>query len=109
MRTDQFLNKKPVFNGILIGLVVMLALFSSCKTNLDKGLYQTTAELMIDEYLESEEELSLFLNIIDIADLRGMVHAYGTYTCFAPTNRAVSEYLEDKNLDLATLSQAEAA
>ncbi|MDD2560332.1 MAG: hypothetical protein PHE04_06670, partial [Bacteroidales bacterium] len=78
MRTDQFLNKKPVFNGILICLIVMLSIFSSCKTNLDKGLYQTSAELMIDEYLESEEDLSLFLNIVDIADLRGMVHAYGT-------------------------------
>ncbi|MDD4361791.1 MAG: fasciclin domain-containing protein [Bacteroidales bacterium] len=109
MRTDQFLNKKPVFNGILICLIVMLSIFSSCKTNLDKGLYQTSAELMIDEYLESEDDLSLFLNIVDIADLRGMVHAYGTYTCFAPTNQAVNAYFEANGLDLASLSQADAA
>ncbi|MDD4640008.1 MAG: fasciclin domain-containing protein [Bacteroidales bacterium] len=109
MKTVHLFNIKAVLRAILICLIMLPALFSSCKTNLDKGLYQTSAELMIDEYLESKEDLSLFLNVVDIADLRGMVHAYGTYTCFAPTNQAVSAYLDANGLDLATLSQAEAA
>jgi uncharacterized surface protein with fasciclin (FAS1) repeats len=37
--------------------------------------------------------MSKFLDIVDRAEFRGMLHAYGIYTCFVPVNEAVDEYL----------------
>jgi hypothetical protein len=42
-------------------------------------------ERMIDEYIEQKDtSMSEFLKVADKAGFRGMLHAYGTNTCFIP-------------------------
>ena len=57
--------------------------------------FLTTDDLMIDDYItQNDPSMSVFLDVVDKAGFRGMVHAYGTYTCFIPTNDAIAAYLD---------------
>ncbi len=94
--------------------IVSVAAFSmaflvGCQTDLENGIYPNESSPMIDEFLAENDNLSMFLAMIEKADLRGMSHAYGTYTCFAPTNAAVKEYLSAKEESLESLTQEQAS
>ena len=55
--------------------------------------YTTFKGDMIYSYLEKKPETySEFVALIDKAGLKGMLSAYGTYTCLAPTNEAFKKY-----------------
>ncbi len=75
-------------------IAALLLMLPACKGYMDDGKdYQVFASKMIDEFLESEPDLSQFHDILLASDYEGMLHGYGSYTCFAPNNSAVSEYL----------------
>lgn len=91
-------------NNIKIGIVLVvsatMALFSSCVDYMQGKTFLTSDEKMIDEYIEQDKDSSMteFLHIADIAGFRGMLHAYGTNTCFIPTNEAISVYCQRNGL-----------
>lgn len=100
-------NLFKCFFGIL---TLVTCLFSSCKDELENTVYRTSDIKMIDEYMETpENNLSDFLAIVDKSDYRGMLHAYGTYTCFIPTNNAVEKYMKAIGKTIDQLSAEEAA
>ena len=78
----------------LAAVVLSSAFYVACEDYMDGSKWTASSELQMDEYIESQPDLSLFLEIIDKAELRGMVHAYGTYTLFVPDNDAVQTYLK---------------
>lgn len=83
--------------------------FVACEDYMEGTKWTASTELQMDEYIESQEDLSLFLEVIDRAEMRGMVHAYGTYTLFVPNNDAVQSYLSSVGKgSVSDLSQAEA-
>lgn len=45
--------------------------------------------------MRSDSTLSDFAKITEYAGLSDRLSAYGTYTCFAPTNEAVKEYIQE--------------
>ncbi len=107
---------KAIFIKILSkGALLLMALgflwgVASCNDPLEGKTYKTSDELMMDEFMSNpDNQLTDFLKIVDKANYRGMLHAYGTYTCFAPTNEAVQSYLLSKSKTIESLSQAEAA
>lgn len=73
------------------GIAAMVA--TACDDYMEGDGWTASAEQQMDEYLAEQPDLSLFLKVIDQAELRGMIHAYGTYTLFVPNNKAVEEYL----------------
>lgn len=94
---------------VLAAVLLMAAAFTSCEKDMSGKIYQVSDQQMIDEILETNsDELSSFLKVIDISGLRGTVHAYGTYTLFAPTNAAVDKYLSANGLSLTTLPKEKA-
>ncbi len=102
---------KKVTGGMLL-LLTACFLFgvTACSDPLDGKTFKTSDELMMDEFMaDPVNNLTDFLKIVDKANYRGMLHAYGKYTCFAPTNEAVQTYLQSKNKTIESLSQAEAA
>ncbi|SHF85253.1 Uncaracterized surface protein containing fasciclin (FAS1) repeats [Bacteroides luti] len=107
MKRNKLINiSLPIWLFCVLALITGL---SSCETELEKGVYKTADLQMIDEYMENKDaNLSEFLQIIDKADYRGMLHAYGTYTCFAPTNAAIDNYLKEKGKTLEGLTKEEA-
>ena len=70
----------------------IVTLFSSCKDYMEGKTFLTSDQIMIDEYLQKDTSMTEFLKIADIAGFRGLLHAYGTNTCFAPTNTAIKAY-----------------
>lgn len=82
-----------------------LFILGSCSDEIDESnLYTFTGET-IEDYLANREEFSSFNYIIDRAGLTSRLSAYGAYTCFAPNNDAVAEYIDslyndEKNIQL---------
>jgi uncharacterized surface protein with fasciclin (FAS1) repeats len=72
--------------------VLTLALaMSSCEEEIREIVISDDKQ--IDELME-EQKLTAFLSILDISGMRSTIHAYGNYALFAPTNEAVSAYLQ---------------
>lgn len=110
MKPFNIVRSKNIIALVPVLLMLVTIMFSSCEKDMAGKIYQVSDQKMLDEILDSKKDsMSSFLQIIDISGLRGTVHAYGTYTLFAPTNDAVARYLTAKNLSLNTISKEEAA
>ena len=102
--------KKSIYKytaSVILGLSAVT--FVACEDYMDGSKWTANKELQMDEYMATQEDLSLFLEAVDRADLRGMIHAYGTYTMFVPNNAAVESYLQTLNVSsLSQLSEEQA-
>ena len=88
----KFIHK---IGGMVAGVAFGALAFTSCSEQIDESnLYTFTGETITD-YLRSDSTLSDFAQITDYAGLSDRLSAYGTYTCFAPTNEAVKEYIQE--------------
>jgi len=71
---------------------------TSCSDDMpEDSLYTYQAE-MLSDYLRNHEQFSLFAQIVQKSGKMDLLSSYGRYTCFAPTNAAVQEYLAARNL-----------
>lgn len=76
-------------------LTIDYSLFISCNPEPDESdLFTATGETASD-YMKRKSELSSFVYILSRVGLDRNLSAYGQYTCFAPTNEAVSKYIDD--------------
>lgn len=73
-----------------IVLIVFTAVVSSCIKE-DQAFTTFTGE-MIYSYMKKDTTYSEFVKIVDKAGFKGMLSAYGSYTCLAPTNAAFRKY-----------------
>lgn len=77
---------------LLIGIMFITALISCEDPNANMH-YATSVVPMIDDYLTTKDtSLTSFAAIIEKTGYQGTLHAYGTYTCFAPTNAAINTW-----------------
>lgn len=77
--------------ALLTGLII-----SSCKKQQFRE--STTEDVNIVGYLEKNlDSFSLFKQILDRTDNSAFLDAYGSYTCFAPTNSGVKAWLAATN------------
>lgn len=80
---------------LMLLVSITMSLFSSCTDYMQGKTFLTSDQIMMDEYMQKDTgDLTEFLKIADIAGFRGMLHAYGTNTCFAPTNQAIQAYCD---------------
>lgn len=78
-----FMALLPAFMGL-----------TSCSEDIDdSNLYTFTGET-IEDYLANREEFENFNYILQRVGLDKLLSTYGTYTCFAPKNEAVIEYID---------------
>ncbi len=93
MKTNN-INLGRKIKSILL-FCISLTLFSSCQDYMQGKTFVVSDERMIDEYIEQKDtSMSEFLKVADKAGFRGMLHAYGTNTCFIPTNEAINVYCQ---------------
>ena len=85
----------------LIGLSFIICQLSfsialtSCKEDIDESnLYTFTGETIEDYLANRRDQFSHFNYILTRIGYDKILSAYGTYTCFAPSNDAVDEYLD---------------
>lgn len=98
--------KKISFNifALIFSVAFLATGFTSCSEGMDESNYYTFTGQMMSEYLKNNENYSQFATIVEKAGLMDQLSAYGKYTCFAPDNNAVSEYLAKKNKTIDDLS-----
>lgn len=78
----------------MAGVALGAAALTSCSEQIDESnLYTFTGQTVID-YLRSDSTLTDIAKISDIAGMSDRLSAYGTYTCFAPTNEALETYID---------------
>lgn len=86
---------KTTRNKILLFLFATIVGFS-CQ---EPDFVETTSDdTLIGEYLEGEEHFSEFVKVLSITGNLSFLKAYGTYTCFAPTNDAIKDYVTEKGV-----------
>lgn len=83
--------------------------FVACSDDPSAENYYTFTGEMVSDYLNNRPELySQFTEILHRSGMYGMMATYGTYTCLAPTNDAVTSYLRQRNYErVEDLSKAE--
>jgi uncharacterized surface protein with fasciclin (FAS1) repeats len=79
---------------LLLGACLVGCIYS-CKEDIDESnLYTFTGETIEDYLANRSDQFSSFNYILSRIDYDKILSAYGTYTCFAPNNEAVAEYLD---------------
>ncbi|AXY75950.1 DUF5108 domain-containing protein [Paraflavitalea soli] len=85
----------------LLAISILISLFaglivSGCKKQQFRE--DTTTDVNIVGYLEKNiDSFSLFKQILDRTDNSAFLNAYGSYTCFAPTNGGIKAWLAATN------------
>ena len=108
-------NFKNIVETILDKSIVLLSVCvvlccTCCTEDIDESnRYTFTGETVVDFLENRSETFSSFLHILDhayigknpadgdftkVATARNLLSTYGQYTCFAPTNEAVENYLQ---------------
>ena len=83
-------------------------MLTSCSDEPDSEYFYTFTGEMMSEYLKNRPEYSEFAEIVERAGLMDQLSAYGHYTCFAPNNDAVDQFLKDRGLSsVSELSNAD--
>jgi len=73
---------------------------SSCSDEPTGKNYFTFTGEMVSDYLDNRpEQFSEFNAILHRSGMYGMMATYGSYTCLAPTNDAINEYLRQRGLN----------
>ena len=98
---QQSIRKRIGKAAMWLALPATMGLFS-CSENIDEAnLYTFTGET-IEDYLQTRpDQFSSFNYILERVGYDKIMSAYGTYTCFAPDNKAVSAYIDSLYNDTA--------
>ncbi|MGC3979424.1 MAG: fasciclin domain-containing protein [Paludibacteraceae bacterium] len=90
-----FITKK-LLGTTLIVVMFFSYIVVSCDSDDIKGNLYTFTDKMMGEYLRESAEYSEFVKLLDTTKVMGLLNAYGTYTCFAPTNEAMKQFYQLK-------------
>ena len=90
------MNYKKFFSCLLLAAAVPVMLgLASCKEDIDESnLYTFTGETIEDFLANRSDQYSSFNYILSRVGYDKILSAYGTYTCFAPNNKAIEEYID---------------
>lgn len=86
------LLRLPALLRLTLLFLITIA-FQNCSQ--EKIKESTDETLNITDYLRSNPDYSMFLEILDITNYASFMNTYGTYTIFVPTNDAVKDFLND--------------
>ena len=93
-RINHYFTWLAAVGALAVGALSM----TSCNDDIaTDDLYTYKAE-MLSDWLRNNEDFSEFAAIVERAGKMDLFSTYGTYTCFAPTNAAVREYLQSRGL-----------
>jgi uncharacterized surface protein with fasciclin (FAS1) repeats len=101
------MKTKILLNGCLLVTIGILVLVLNRCEPVD---YQerTNYQILIGQYLEENPATySTFVSILDKSGSLAFLNAYGTYTCFAPTNAAFEEFFKEEGRGLDAFSVEE--
>ena len=96
MKQNIIHTAKTVFK--IAALFALVAFFAfGCKPEIDERFITSFTGDMIYSYLKKDSDnFSEYIKLVDMAGLKGMLSAYGEYTCLAPTNEAFAAYYKSR-------------
>ncbi len=81
--------------SIFLFTCISILSFNACKEDIDESnLYTFTGETIEDYLANRSDRFSSFNYILSRIGYDNILSAYGTYTCFAPDNNAINEYID---------------
>ena len=90
------MNKKNIVSLLIVLCLLGGVAMQSCKK--DEIKLTTTGDVNIVGYLDLHaDSFSLFREILERTETSAFLNAYGSYTCFAPTNTGVKVWLTKIN------------
>lgn len=93
MPKQQYMSHKSIFFLLLVVATVLC--YTSCIDDEIGDNFYTFTGKTVGQYVEEKpEEFSEFQAILDTTGFLSLLKAYGTYTCFLPTNEAMYEFYE---------------
>lgn len=98
MKMNKHLNIKHLLWLCSILLVMQFSVTSCKDPNLNDTIYVFNGEMVTDYLQNRAEKYSEFIEVLQRAKIYDLLSTYGTYTCFAPTNAAMNNYLQGKGL-----------
>lgn len=95
-KRNNNMNKKIYKKGCLLISAFMMSLVSltSCNEEPDSSNLFSTNELTLEQMLQQNPDLSAFNAILKKCGYDKRISTYMEYTCFAPKNDGVSQYLD---------------
>lgn len=82
----------------MLCLGIAAVCMTGCKEHIEESTRYTFTGHTIASFLEENEEIySSFIEILERGGRLNLMKAYGQYTCFAPTNDAISQYLFEQD------------
>lgn len=95
--------------GIFLSLCVMAGGFglTSCSDEFDEGSLYTLTANTVASYIDETDGFSIFRQLMDDTDIRGLLSTYGHYTCFLPTDEAFRKHFAETGTSLETMSADE--
>ena len=89
---------KPIHFKLVVIAIASVWALSSCQEHIEEGARFTFVGKTIATYLEADkDQYSSFVEILTRGECLGLMKAYGQYTCFAPTNKAVENFLKEQD------------
>lgn len=85
-------QKLPFLAGLAVA--VSFSLHGCYDDGVEGDSYYVFEGQTVGDYLDADGRYSEFSSILEKAGMKGLMYAYGNYTCFVPTNEAVDEYIE---------------
>ncbi len=94
------MNKLKTYMLRLSAVALLLGawLLAACDDGVTGESYRTYDKEMLSDYLRNRDDFSMFMEVVTKAGLMDLLSTYGQYTCFAPTNDALSAYFEAQNI-----------
>ena len=89
-------NKKNIFHMLGAAILTTACTFmtTACTEDIDESNLYVSLEETIEDYLSTRPEFSSFNQILQRVGYDKILSAYGSYTCFAPTNEGIAEYVD---------------
>jgi uncharacterized surface protein with fasciclin (FAS1) repeats len=82
---------------LFVAVAIIMIAANSCQDKLDNTTFFTTSTLTLAEQLEaSPDVLSSYVEILELTGFMSAFESYGNYTCFAPSNEAISSYINER-------------
>ena len=90
--------KRKIFNiwFLLAWVAMAVPMLTACSDEPDSENFRTFDDEMMSTYLQNRPQYSEFAQIVERSGLMGLLSTYGSYTCFAPDNKAVDAYLSNR-------------
>ena len=86
------MKRHTLYIGSLLTGLTMLA--GACSQTIDESNLYTATGQTVEQFISSDSTLTSFNYILQRVGLDRMMDSYGQYTCYAPSNQGVAEYID---------------